>query len=534
MSDTKTETTLRSNIEAARIIIDTVKTTLGPMGRDKLLVDAGGNTIVTNDGAAILGELDVSHPAAKMIIECAKTQEAECYDGTTSSVIVAGSLLKNSEALLNKGLHPNVVSKGYHEAARLCMERLDKLTVGHTGDFSDSPKDREDVMRQAITTAITGKTLEADVDHVVTLVSGAVDSDEKPRVICIPGGSLSDSELWHGVVVNKTFAQPIRWPKAKEDAIIHHDSGKYVSKEGLRNILLLNKSSDESKSEENVQVQLDMKGYSQMKATAKEDALSSAKSIVSAFDSKAGVVFVRDQVDDAMISYLKKHHIAVVRLVPESAIRAIAKSTGSTVYHSPSEDMDVQPTIVEERELDDVKYLFVLSNSTDDHEVAQPVVKTLIIRGSTRTTLDETERGFDDALGVASIIHEGGPVVWGGGTTYCALAMHIRNEAASVSGRKQMAIEAFADALESIPSTLAENSGHDPLDCILAMRKALYDDPDMERQALGPDVEEGGLIDMKELGVLEPAKLVRQSIMSATEVTTAMLKIDDMVAKKGE
>ena len=235
-----------------------------------------------------------------------------------------------------------------------------------------------------------------------------------------------------------------------------------------------------------------------------------------------------------MISYLKKHHIAVVRLVPESAIRAIAKSTGSTVYHSPSEDMDVQPTIVEERELDDVKYLFVLSNSTDDHEVAQPVVKTLIIRGSTRTTLDETERGFDDALGVASIIHEGGPVVWGGGTTYCALAMHIRNEAASVSGRKQMAIEAFADALESIPSTLAENSGHDPLDCILAMRKALYDDPDMERQALGPDVEEGGLIDMKELGVLEPAKLVRQSIMSATEVTTAMLKIDDMVAKKGE
>lgn len=510
MSDTKTETTLRSNIEAARIIIDTVKTTLGPMGRDKLLVDAGGNTIVTNDGAAILGELDVSHPAAKMIIECAKTQEAECYDGTTSSVIVAGSLLKNSEALLNKGLHPNVVSKGYHEAARLCMERLNKLTVGHTGDFSDSPKDREDVMRRAITTAITGKTLEADVDHVVTLVSGAVDSEEKPRVMCMPGGSLSDSELWDGVVVNKTFAQPMPWDS-------WHDP----------HILLLNKSSEEAKSDDNVQVQLDMKGYSQMKATAKEDALSSAKLIVSTFDGKSGVVFVRDQVEDAMVSYLKKHNIAVVKRVPESVMQALSKSTGFPVYHSPSDDMNEQMTVVEEREIDDVKYLFVSGKGDSP-------VKTLVIRGSTRTTLDETERGFDDALGVASIIHNGGTVVWGGGTTYCALAMHIRNEAASVSGRKQMAIEAFADALESIPSTLAENSGHDPLDCILAMRKALYDDPDMKIQALGPDVEEGGLIDMKELGVLEPAKLVRQSIMSATEVTTAMLKIDDMVAKKGE
>ena len=510
MSDTKTETTLRSNIEAARIIIDTVKTTLGPMGRDKLLVDAGGNTIVTNDGAAILGELDVSHPAAKMIIECAKTQEAECYDGTTSSVIVAGSLLKNSEALLNKGLHPNVVSKGYHEAARLCMERLNKLTVGHTGDFSDSPKDREDVMRRAITTAITGKTLEADVEHVVSLVSGAVDSEEKPRVMCMPGGSLSDSELWDGVVVNKTFAQPMPWDS-------WHDP----------HILLLNKSSEEAKSDDNVQVQLDMKGYSQMKATAKEDALSSAKLIVSTFDGKSGVVFVRDQVEDAMVSYLKKHNIAVVKRVPESVMQALSKSTGFPVYHSPSDDMNEQMTVVEEREIDDVKYLFVSGKGDSP-------VKTLVIRGSTRTTLDETERGFDDALGVASIIHNGGTVVWGGGTTYCALAMHIRNEAASVSGRKQMAIEAFADALESIPSTLAENSGHDPLDCILAMRKALYDDPDMKIQALGPDVEEGGLIDMKELGVLEPAKLVRQSIMSATEVTTAMLKIDDMVAKKGE
>ena len=515
MSDTKTETTLRSNIEAARIIIDTVKTTLGPMGRDKLLVDAGGNTIVTNDGAAILGELDVSHPAAKMIIECAKTQEAECYDGTTSSVIVAGSLLKNSEALLNKGLHPNVVSKGYHEAARLCMKRLDELS----GTVEEDDKTFStngghfpggSVMRQAIITAITGKTLEADVDHVVKLVSGAVDSEEKPRVMCMPGGSLSDSELWDGVVVNKTFAQPMPWDS-------WHDP----------HILLLNKSSEEAKSDDNVQVQLDMKGYSQMKATAKEDALSSAKSIVSTFDGKSGVVFVRDQVEDAMVSYLKKHDIAVVKRVPESVMQALSKSTGFPVYHSPSDDMNEQMTVVEEREIDDVKYLFVSGKGDSP-------VKTLVIRGSTRTTLDETERGFDDALGVASIIHNGGDVVWGGGTTYCALAMYIRNEAASVSGRKQMAIEAFADALESIPSTLAENSGHDPLDCILAMRKALYDDPDMEEQALGPDVEEGGLIDMKELGVLEPAKLVRQSIMSATEVTTAMLKIDDMVAKKGE
>jgi len=518
MSDTKTETTLRSNIEAARIIIDTVKTTLGPMGRDKLLVDAGGNTIVTNDGATILRELDVSHPAAKMIIECAKTQEAECYDGTTSSVILAGSLLKNSEALMNKGLHPNLVSKGYHEAARLYMKRLDEL--------SGSVEEDGGTMRQAIITAITGKTLEADVDHVVKLVMGAVDSEDKPRVVCLPGGSLSDSELLNGVVVNKTYAQPMPKFDIPDNWEIPLTSG----------IILLNQPSDEMKSDDNVQVQLDMKGYSQMKATAKEDTLASAKLIASAFQVPAetlagvyeiGVVFVREQVEDGVVSYLKKHNIAVVKRVPESIMQAMSKATGAPIYHSPSDDIDRSEAVVEEREIDEVKYLFV--GGLDDSPV-----KTLVVRGSTRTTLDETERGFDDALGVASIIHNGGDVVWGGGTTYCALAMHLRNEAASVSGRKQMAIEAFADALESIPSTLAENSGHDPLDCILAMRKALYDDPNMERQALGPDVEEGGLTDMKELGVLEPAKLVRQSIMSATEVTTAMLKIDDMVAKRGE
>jgi chaperonin GroEL (HSP60 family) len=531
VSDTKTETTLRSNIEAARIIIDTVKTTLGPMGRDKLLVDAGGNTIVTNDGATILRELDVSHPAAKMIIECAKTQEAECYDGTTTSVILAGSLLKNSEALMNKGLHPNLVSKGYHEAARLCMKRLGELsgsveeddeTYSTNGGYFPGGS----VMRQAIITAITGKTLEADVEHVVKLVMGAVDSEDKPRVVCLPGGSLSDSELWNGVVVNKTYAQPMPKFEIPDNWEIPSTSG----------IMLLNQPSDEMKSDDNVQVQLDMKGYSQMKATAKEDTLASAKLIASAFQVPAeklsevyeiGVVFVREQVEDAVVSYLKKHNIAVVKRVPESIMQAMSKATGAPIYHSPSDDIGRSEAVVEEREIDEVKYLFV--GGLDDSPV-----KTLVVRGSTRTTLDETERGFDDALGVASIIHSGGDVVWGGGTTYCALAMHLRNEAASVSGRKQMAIEAFADALESIPSTLAENSGHDPLDCILAMRKALYDDPDMEEQALGPDVEEGGLIDMKELGVLEPAKLVRQSIMSATEVTTAMLKIDDMVAKRGE
>ena len=503
MSDTKTEMTLRTNIEAARVIVNTVKTTLGPLGRDKLLVDAGGNTIVTNDGATILREMDVSHPAAKMIIECAKTQEAECYDGTTSSVIVAGQLLANSEGLLNKGLHPNLVCMGYHDAARLAIERLNEL--------GRQPMDMDDSLSAVVKTAITGKTLAADMNHVTLLVKESLDgTTKKPRVICLPGGGLSDSELIQGVVVNKTTVLPL-------------ESDYREPTEA--NVILLNSGMEPAKTDDNVQVQLDMKGYSQLKSSANNDVLQSAKQIIEVLGGK-GMVFVRDGVSDSAVAYLKKHNVNVVRRIPESVIQSLSASLGVPVHHSPSEGMSSVQTLIQEKEIDDVKYLFVEGDS--------PEVNTLVLRGSTRTTLDETERGFDDALGVAALLKEGGDYVWGGGSTYAALAYHLRTEAASVSGRKQMAIEAFADALEIIPATLAENSGHDPLDCILGMRKHLYDDPLMESKAMGPNVEEGGLTDMAVLSVVEPMKLVRQAILSATEVTTAMLKIDDMVAKRAE
>ena len=273
MSDTKTEITLRTNIEAARVIVNTVKTTLGPLGRDKLLVDAGGNTIVTNDGATILRELDVSHPAAKMIIECAKTQEAECYDGTTSSVIVAGQLLANSEGLLNKGLHPNLVCMGYHDAARLAIERLNEL--------GRQPINMDDSLSAVVKTAITGKTLAADMNHVTLLVKESLDgTTNKPRVICLPGGGLSDSELIQGVVVNKTTTLPLE--------------NEY--REPIEtNVILLNSGMEPTKTDDNVQVQLDMKGYSQLKSSANNDVLQSAKQIIEALGDK-GMVFVRDGV----------------------------------------------------------------------------------------------------------------------------------------------------------------------------------------------------------------------------------------------
>ena len=509
MNEEKSETTLRSNIEAVKTIVNTVKSTLGPLGRDKLLVDAGGNTIVTNDGATIMRELDVSHPAGKMIIECAQTQESLCYDGTTSSVVLGGEMLKNSVPLLDKGVHPNVVCNGYNQAAGMAIDYLtENLSIedGHGYHKKEGvyKHDLKDIAR----TAITGKTVDAALDEVAELCVQAVKKAgdaEKVRVLCLPGGSLKDSYLFNGTIVNKDFV-------IDAESLLTHTHA-----------VLINTGLEQQKTDENVQVQLDIQGYTQFKSSANDDVLEEAKKLVSLLGD-GGVVFVRDGAIDTVVNYLHKHDIHVVRGLPESTMRALSSTLDLPVAQTPSDVQFATQAIVERERHYDVNYLFVGGADKSDQS-------TLILRGATTTTLDEIERGFDDALGVVSLVMNGDEMVAGGGSAYAAMAQHVRREASSVSGRQQMAIEAFADALEVIPATIAENGGLDPLDTILALRHFCAEN----HTDYGPNLDAGeGVTSMVELGVVEPSSLIRQAILSATEVTTAILKIDDMIAKRGE
>ena len=297
------------NIRAAKTVSETVKSTLGPMGMDKLMLDGHGNVIVTNDGATILRELDVSHPGGKMIVEVAKTQESLCYDGTTSTVILAGQLLANSEALFERGLHPNVICRGYHEATQMAINYLND-------EISLSNKKRDTLVSVA-KTAITGKTLENAIDTVAELCVSAVEKAgdaESVKVVSFPGGSLEDSYLYNGSIVNKDYVLD--------------------GEDTYSNLLLINTGLENEKNEDNIQVQLDAKSFQSYKASGKTTLISLAKNIVEALP-KGGVVFVRDAVNDHVCAYLKKNGIMVVRRVPESSLRALARITGAVTFIIP-------------------------------------------------------------------------------------------------------------------------------------------------------------------------------------------------------
>jgi len=483
------------NIRAAKTVAETVRSTLGPMGMDKMMVDGHGNVIVTNDGATILRELDVSHPGGKMIAEVARTQESLCYDGTTSTVVLSGQLLGNSEMLFEKGLHPNVICRGYHEAAQMATQYL-------STEIANVSDDR-DVLVNIAKTAITGKTLENALDAVSELCVSAVEKAgdaESVKVVSFPGGSIEDSYLFDGVIVNKDY--------------VLEGEDKY------KKLLLINTGLETEKSDDNVQVSVDAQSYQTYKSAGKADLLANAKHIVNALPD-GGVVFVRDGVNDMVCSHLKKHNIMAVRRTPESTLRALSRVGDITIAQSPEEIEAAADVLITRERKNDIWYLFV--EKEGEHNEA-----TLVLRGATSHTLEEVERGFDDALGVVSLVMKGQNYVVGGGNSYVRMATHLRQHAAQIGGRAQMAIEAFADALEIIPSTIAENAGHDPLDTILAMRHSILQGD----ITVGPDVTEGGVKDLLAEGVVEPLDLVRQAVLSAAEVTNAILRIDDIVARR--
>lgn len=484
------------NIEAVKRIAETVKTTLGPLGMDKMMVDGGGNVIVTNDGATILREVDTAHPAAKMVVEVSKMQEANAYDGTTSTVVLASQLLSNSEALFEKGLHPNVINKGYTEASKMAVEYLNSLNT------PDTIVDRPEELLSVAKTAITGKSLESSDEAVAKLCVETIDAvghAKNVKTLAAPGGSLVDSYLFRGVALNKNFI-------GNGDKFDNWSDSDGVS------ILLLNGGLTEDDDKTNMTVQVDAKSYTQVKNAGREKLLDSSKLVVS---SGANVVFMRDSAHDTAVSYLKKQGISIVHRIPPSVMDRLSKELDVPIFNQPDSACITGTGVISKEMYNNVEYLFIHSTNVE---------ATLVLFGATQSTLDEVQRGFDDALGVVSLVKNGDSIRYGGGSTYLAVAMYLREQASTVGGRAQMAIESFADALEIIPATIAENAGFDALDTVLEMR---HKRPNF----YGPDVENGGTKLMN--GVYEPTSLIRSAITGATEVANAILRIDDVIGRRG-
>lgn len=486
-----------SNIRAAIGIADAIRTTLGPAGFDKMLVNEGLGTLVTNDGVSILREMDIEHPGAQMMAEVAKTQEATCKDGTTSVVVLAGQLLAVSEVLLTRGVHPSDVIRAYQEAGQLVLSDLGD-------DHWLTDVSIEDIAK----TALRGKAAESDLDRAAGLCVEAAEKAggnlDRIRVVTQTGGALTDSSVHPGIILNKSF----------------------VSEDGPRRIegpvLLLNGGLDGF---DYSQVQMQVSDVQQMHALQQQEhqILSEAAALV-AGAAGGGAVFVRDRVHEAVSHYLQQQGIPLITSLQVSDMEALSRLTGSPIHHRITDVVDTpESAVIEERAIGDLRYVTVDGEGE---------AVTLLIRGATRQTIDEFERAFDDAVGVTCLYYNDNRAVPGGGAAYSHLARLVRKraqETVGLSARERMAIEAFADGLEVIPATIATNAGMDALDVVMELRSLT--DP---QRGLYINGATRGIENMVSKGVVEPLALVEQVISSALEVTIAILRIDDIMGRRKE
>ncbi len=492
------------NVQAGKAVAESVRTTLGPKGMDKMLVDSSGNVIVTNDGVTLLSEMEIDHPAADMIVEVAETQEEEVGDGTTSAVVVAGELLSQAEDLLDQDIHATTLAQGYREAAEEATEALEEVAI-------DVDEDDTEVLEQIAATAMTGKGAENAKDLLSELVVEAVrtvagddgvDTDNV-KVEKVVGGSVENSELVEGVIVDKERVSE-NMPYFAEDADVAIIDGDLEIKE------------TEIDAEVNV---TDPDQLEQFLEQEEQQLKEMAQGIA---DAGADVVFVDGGIDDMAQHYLAQEGIIAVRRVKSSDQAQLARATGatpvSTVDDLTTEDLGAAGSVAQ-KEIAGDQRIFV-----EDVEDAQAV--TLILRGGTEHVIDEIDRAIEDSLGVVRTTIEDGKVLAGGGAPEVGLSLALRDYADSVGGREQLAVEAFADALEVIPRTLAENAGLDPIDSLVELRSA-HDGGDT---AAGLDAYTGDTIDMAEEGVYEPLRVKTQAIESATEAAVMLLRIDDVIA----
>ncbi len=501
----------RLNIMAARVIAEAVRSTLGPKGMDKMLVDSLGDVVITNDGVTILKEMDIEHPAAKMIIEVAKTQEDEVGDGTTTAVVLAGELLKRAEELLDQDIHPSIIARGYRLACEKAMEILNELAV-------DINVDDVDTLKKVAATAITGKHAEYAVDHLSSIVVDAVRKvaeerggkyyvdDDAIKLEKKQGGSVEDTELVDGIVLDKEVVHP-GMPRRVENA----------------KIAVLKAALEVKETETDAEIRITDPEMLQKFIEQEEKMLKDMVDTLA--NAGANVVFCQKGIDDLAQYYLAKAGILAVRRVKQSDIEKLAKATGAKVLTDlrdiSSEDLG-EAELVEERKVGDEKMVFVTG-------CKNPKAVTILIRGGTEHIVDEVERSLTDSIKVVKAALEDGKVVAGGGAPETELSLRLRQWAPTLGGREQLSAEAFANALEIIPRSLAENAGLDPIDIIVELRKAHENG---EKYA-GVNVFSGKVENMKELGVLEPLRIKKQAVSSATEAAIMILRIDDVIAAKG-
>ena len=496
-----------NNIAAAKAVADSVRSTLGPKGMDKMLVDSMGDVVITNDGATILKEMDIEHPAAKMIIEIAKTQEQHCYDGTTSAVVIAGELLKRSEDLVEQNVHPTVICEGF----RLASDKASELIEAHSIEVD------QDMLEEVAKTALTGtsagavKEFLADISvRAVLAVAQEVDGEtvvelDDIKVQKRQGGSIKDSSLVDGIILDKER--------------VHSGMPRSVS--GAK-VALINSAIEVKKTEVDAKIQITDPNMLSQFLDEEEQYLRSLVDKIQ--NSGASVVICQKGIDDVAQHYMSKAGLFAIRRAKKSDMEALSKATGGRIVTNiddlSSDDLG-SASKVEERKIGESDMVFV-TGCPDAKSVS------VLLRGGTEHVVDEIRRAFDDAVGVVAVAHEDGVVLTGGGSVTAAISRELRSYAEGIGGREQMAIEAFSGALEVIPRTLAENAGLDPVNTIIDLRKSHSEG----KSHFGVNVYEGGVADMNEGRVFEPSRVVEQAIQSASETAVMILRIDDVISSR--
>ncbi len=504
----------RTNIAVGYAVASIVRTTLGPKGMDKMLVSELGDISITNDGATILEEMNVEHPVAKIMVEIAKTQDKEVGDGTTSAVIVAGDLLKHAGNLLDQGIPPASIIKGYEMARDKAVEVLNSMA----SDISIADEDKLDRIAMI---SMGSKNIGSDTTkkHLakialqglkqVAIKDGAkvtIDRDfiklEKKE-----GGSIEDTSFINGVLIDKEITHP-GMPKLVKNA----------------KIALLDVALEIEKTETDARIEITSPEQMQAFLSQEEKMLKDMVEKIS--KSKANVIFIQKGIDDVAQHYLSKAGIMAVRRVKKSDMEKLGKATGARLVTS-LDDLSEKDLgfagIVEERKISGEQMLFV-------EKCKDPKSVTIFIRGGTKQAIDEVERAMTDVIGALSSAVESGKYVTGGGSIEMEVSIKLRDYATDVGGREQLAIQAFADSLEIIPKTLADSSGMDPIDTLVSLRTK---HKNKDGKNFGIDVYKNAIGDMEKLGVIEPLKVKMQALSSATEASSAILRIDDMISAKG-
>ena len=506
---TRGKDAMENNIAAAIVIAEAIRTSLGPRGMDKMLVDQFGDVVITNDGATILKEIDVQHPAAKMMVEVAKTQDSEVGDGTTTSVILTGELLKRAKKLLEQKIHPTVITEGFRKAAEKAVEILDKMSV------KSGIEDKEGLKNSAMT-CMGSKIVSESRERLAELCMNAIEAIaeqvdgkwvadiDKVQIQKKEGDSIDDTSLIKGIILDKEVVSP-GMPKTVKDA----------------KILLIQSALEIEKTEFDTKLQITSPEQIQQFLDEEEKMLRTMVDKI--VNSGANVVICQKGIDDMAQHFLSKQGIMTVRRVKKSDLEKLSKATGGMIYtdlNDITEDRLGYAGLVEERKIMKDSWIFI-------EECKDPKSVVILIRGGTELIVDEVERSIHDALCVIRDVVEDQKIVGGGGAPELETAIQLREYASTLGGREQLAVEIFADSLDIIPKTLAENAGLDQIDILMQLRAAHQ----KGNKFAGFDLESGEVVnDMMNVKVVEPTVVKVQAVKSSVEAASMILRIDDVIA----